>query len=335
MHSTHQVLAIGKRAGAELVLGAALLGACAGTWAQEWPNKPVRLVVGLAPGSGTDTIARMLAPKLEAVWKQPVIVENKPGAGTVLAAEYVANATDRHTFLLGSVSSLLPKFTMKNLRYDPVTDLVPIYRIVNYQLVIATNAATARKAPTLRELVALSKSTPQGLFFASLGPTSIYTGYMSLLNQSLGIQYSGVDYNGVPAMNMAVLRNDAQLLINAPSLLKGQLDSGELLALAAISKERYPNLPDVPTLQEAVGYRGFIPFSWAALLGPKTTSAAIVEQVGRDLRTVIQDPEFKKLLEARVSGTVLDSSPAQFGKEYREEALVWKNLFDTLKIKPQ
>lgn len=136
-------------------------------------------------------------------------------------------------------------------------------------------------------------------------------------------------------MNMAVLRNDAQLLVNTPSSMQGQLDSGELRALAAVSAERYPNLPNVPTLAEAAGYRGFIPTSWVGIFVPKGTSPAIVDRIGRDIGTVLSDAEFKKQLEARVTGTVLSSSPAAFGKEYAEEAVVWKKLFDTLDIKPE
>lgn len=313
--------------------GCAALLPGGGALAQEWPTKPVKFVVGLAPGSAGDLLMRNIAPRLEAVWKQPVIVENRPGAGGIVATEYVAAATDSHTFLLGSLSSLLPKYTTKNLRYDPLKDIVPVYRVVNYQLVIATNAKTAQKASSLKDMVELSKKSPQGLFFSGTGPTSIFNLSMAVVAKSTGLRYSTVDFNNVPAMNMALLRDDAQLIVNTPSLLKAQIDSGEIRPLAAISKERFPNLPDVPTVGEAVRYNGFLPLSWAAVFAPKATPKAVVDRVGRDLLTLLGDAEFKKALEARVTGSILKSSPTQFGREYIEEAKVWEDIFVAMNYK--
>ncbi len=302
-------------------------------WAQEWPTRPVKIVIGLAAGSAGDTVARSMAPHLEALWKQPVIVENRPGANMVIATEYVARATDNHTLILGTLSSLLPKYTTKNLRFDPVTDLVPIYRVINYQLVIATNARTAQRAKTLRDVATLSEASP--LFFSGTGRTSIFNLAMALVNQTINVKYSEIDYGSVPAMNLALMRNDTQLMVNTPGSIKGQLDSGELVALAAINAERYPNLPNVPSLREVGGYTGFIPTSWAGFFGPKGLPTPIVDRIGRDVLTVLSDAEFKKQLETRVTGTVLRSSPAEFAREYQEEARVWQRLFNTLNLQPE
>lgn len=306
-----------------------------GAMAQEWPSKPVKIVIALAPGSAGDILARLIAPRLEGLWNQPVIVENKPGAGGVVGTEYVVTSTDGHTLLLGTLSSLLPKYTIKNLRYDPVTDLIPVYRVVNYQLMIATNAKTAEKAKTLKEITELSKATPKGLFFSGTGQTSIFNLAMAVVNKSVGIRYTTVDFNSVSQMNIALLRDDAQLMVNTPSSVKGQIDSGEIRPLAAISAQRFPSLPNVPTVYEAVGYGGFLPLSWAAVFARKGTPQAVVDRVGRDLLALLSDPDFKKGLESRVTGTVLRSSPAEFAKEYYEEANVWKDVFAAMNYTAQ
>jgi tripartite-type tricarboxylate transporter receptor subunit TctC len=303
------------------------------TWAQDWPTRPVKIVIGLAAGSAGDTVARSMAPNLEAIWKQPVIVENRPGASMMIATEHVVRATDNHTLLLGTLSSLLPKYTTKGLRFDPVTDLVPIYRVVNYQLVVVSNAKTVQKARTLKDFATVSQASP--MFFSGTGRTSIFNLAMALVNQSLNIKYTEIDYSNVPAMNLAVMRDDGQLMVNTPGSVKGQLDSGELVAMAAISAERYPNLPQVPSLREAAGYTGFIPTSWAGFFGPKGLPQPVIDKIGRDVLTVLTEPEFKRQLESRVTGTVLRSSPADFAREYQEEARVWERLFNTLNIKPE
>lgn len=303
--------------------------------AQEWPNRPVKIVIAVAAGSSGDTLARIMAPKLEAIWKQPVLVENRPGAGGIVGTEFVANATDGHTLLLGSQSSMLPKFTQKSLRFDPFTDLVPVYRAVNYQLILATNTATAKKAKNLSELVALSKSSDKGIFFAGMGQTSVFNLSMATLNRQLGLRYSTVDFNAVPAMNMAVMRDDAQLLTNTPSAIKAQIDGGTVVALAAINAERYPNLPDLPTVTEATGYKGYLPLLWAGFFAPKNVPAPVIERIGRDVGTVLADPALKKQVETTLTATVLRSSPAAFAKEIQEEAAVWKDLFQAMNYKPE
>ncbi|MES2999535.1 MAG: tripartite tricarboxylate transporter substrate binding protein [Pseudomonadota bacterium] len=323
------------------VAGAMSAAACAfallpaSASAQEWPTKPVRIVIATAAGSSGDTVARLLAPKLEALWKHPVIVENKPGAGGALGTGYAINAGDGHTLLLGTQSSLLPKFTTKNLSYDPQVDLIPVYKVINYQLVIAANAPTAQKAKTLAELVALSKSMPNGVFFGGSGQTSIFNLTMGLLNKQLGIKYAPVDFNNIGAMNLAVLRDDAQFLVNTPSSIKGYIDNGQLKPLAAINAERYPNFPDVPTLAEATGYKGYIPLLWAGIFAPKGTPTPVVDKIGRDFATLLADAETKKAIETRLTGSVVRSSPATFTKEVNDEMAVWKDLFSTMNFKPE
>lgn len=213
--------------------------------AQDWPNKPVRIVLAIGAGSSGDTLARLIAPKLETRWKQPVVVENKPGAGGVVGTEYVVRATDGHTLLLGTQSSILPKYTQKGLRFDPLTDLIPVRKVLDYQFVIATNAQTAKQAKTLKDLIALSNSSSQGIFLSGLGPTSVFNLSYAIMNQQLGMRYAAVNFNNVNDANLALMRGDAQFIVNNPASLRPYFATGAIVPLAAISPQRYAGLPEV------------------------------------------------------------------------------------------
>ena len=312
-------------------LACPLFAAAAG----DWPTRPVKIVIAVAAGSSGDILARILAPRLEAQWKQPVIVENRPGAGGIVGTEYVANATDGHTLLLGTQSSILPKFTQKSLRFDPLTDLVPVYKVINYDLIIATNAQTAKKAGTLAELVARSKSTEKGLFFAGTGPTSIFNLSMAIVNRSVGMRYATVDFNNIGAMTIALLRDDAQVTVNTPSAIKAHIETGAIVPLAAVSPKRYPSFPAVPTLQEAVGYKGYLPLLWAGMFVPKSTPAKVVDRISRDLLALAGDPAVQKQIESTLTGAVVQSSPAAFSREIRDEVGVWREIFQSMNFKPE
>ncbi|MGE4240663.1 Bug family tripartite tricarboxylate transporter substrate binding protein [Ramlibacter sp.] len=330
------MMQMSRRNGFRLLAGAAaaLAFAAGPAAAQEWPTRPVKIVIAVGPGSTGDLIARTLAPKLEAVWKQPVIVENRPGAGGIVGTEHVVNATDGHTLLFASTSSMLPKFTAKALRFDPYADLVPVYKFIEYQHILTTNAETAKKAKTLREFVALSKTAP--VFFAGIGPTSVYNGTLAVVNKSMGVKYSTVDFNSVSAMNLALMRNDAQFAINTPSAVLSQIEAGQLAAYAVIGTERYAKLPNVPTLAQAgVGFNGYIPMIWGGFMAPKNMPAGSVERIARDVLAIASDPSTTDPLEARFSGKVQKSSPAQFAKENIEEGNVWKELFQSMNFKPE
>jgi tripartite-type tricarboxylate transporter receptor subunit TctC len=325
-----------------LLASAASMGALGGlaplasaAAAQEpWPTRPVKIVIAVGPGSSGDTLARMIAPRLETIWKQPVIVENRPGAGGIVGTEYAINAKDGHTFLLASQSSYLPKFTQKNLRYDPLTDLVPIYRMIDYEMVVVTNGETAKQAKSFEDVVKLSRARDKGLFFSGTGPTSIFNITMAIVNRPFGMKYTSVDFSNVGAMNIAVIRNDAQLMVNTPSSIRGHFDTGALVPVAAVSRQRYPDLPNVPAVAELPGFKGFLPVVWAGMVAPKGTPQVAVDRMAHDLQFVLHSPDIKKSIETQLSGSVQQSSPAQFAKDVRTEAEVWRSLFAEMKFVP-
>lgn len=314
--------------------GAALSGmmACGAVQAQDWPTQPVKIVLAIAPGSSGDTLARLIAPKLAEVWKQPVIVDNRPGAGGIIGTEHAVNATDGHTLLLGTQSSILPKFTQRSLRFDPLIDLIPVRKVLDYQFVVVTNGETAKKAGTLKQLVALSKEGNEGVFFSGTGPTSIFNISFAILNRELKMNYAPVDFSSVSEMNLALVRGDTQILLNNPASLKGFFEKGTVVPLAALSPDRYPNLPDLPTLQEAVGYEGYIPRIWTGFFVPKSVPRSVVDRINRDVETVLADPEFRKEVETKLTASVAQSSPELFVKDIQEEVEIWKDLFQTMKL---
>lgn len=336
MQSTSQ----GRRIRRRTALAAAVLGLTGFAsphlaFAQEWPTRPVRIVLAIGAGSSGDTLARMMAPKLEALWKQPVVVENKPGAGGVVGTEYVVRATDGHTLLLGTQSSILPKYTQKGLRFDPLTDLVPVRKVLNYQLVIAVNGETAAQAKTLKDMIELSKKDGQGLFLAGLGPTSVFNLSYAILNQQLGARYTAVNFNNVNDANLALMRNDAQFIVNNPASIRPYFGAKGVLPLAAVSAYRYADLPNVPTLKEAVGYTGYLPQLWTGFFVPRSTPSAVVNRINGDVAAVFEDAEFRKQVEDKLTASVADSSPSAFAKDIREEAGVWQDLFKALNIMPE
>lgn len=332
MHARRSYLKAGL---ATLTLGLTVASPAQAQQTQDWPTKPVRIVLAIGAGSSGDTLARMLAPKLEARWKQPVIVENKPGASGIVGTDYVVRATDGHTLLLGTQSSILPKFTQKGLRFDPLTDLLPVHKVLNYQLVIATNGETAKQAKTLADLIALSKKDGKGIFLAGLGPVAVFNLSYALLNQQLGAQYTAVNFSNVNDANLSLVRNDTQFIVNNPASIRQYFAAGTIVPLAAINAQRYGSLPEVPTLAEAVGYKGYLPLLWAGFFAPKGTSPAVVERIHRDVQAVLEEEDFSKQVEAKLTATVPVSSPDSFAKEIREEAAIWQDLFKTLKIQPE
>lgn len=261
--------------------------------ASDYPVRPVRLLVGQAPGGQTDTIARAVAQRLSERWQMAVVVENQAGASGTIAARTVAHAPpDGHTLLLGSSASLvLAPVTLGDVGYDPLRDLVVVGRIarVTYGLVVRAELGTA----TLREFVALARERPGALTVATVGPASSVGILATQFARAAGIDLLQVPYKGGAPGVQALLAGQVDATICDVSAVRTQVAAGALRLLALVGPQRSQLAPDVPTLRES-GYAGVGDDPWYALAAPAQTPAAVIESLYAAVRATTQDPEMRR-----------------------------------------
>ena len=277
------------------LIAAAWLIAPAWAWAQApaaWPTKTVRLVVGLPPGSGSDLLARSLAQRLTMQWGQSVVVENRPGASTIVANESVARAApDGHTlvFAIDGGFTVNPHLYAK-LPYDPIRDFAPITMITTFgTLLVATPSLPANN---VAELVALAKAQPGKISYGSIGSGSQMHLLSAMLGNKAGIELLHVPYKGIPQMMTAVLTGEVQLTWVGVFSARPLVQSGRLRALGFGGTKRARMMPDVPTLVE-LGYPEVEASVWYGLLAPAATPRPLVERIHADVLKLLQDPEFR------------------------------------------
>lgn len=265
---------------------AALVAAISSASAQPYPNHLVRIVVPFSAGSITDNLARVIADKLQDMWKQQVIVENRPGLPGTTS---VANApADGYTLMLTSNGHTIARAVSKNVSFDPVKDFSGVTKVASVPLVMIVPPTLAVK--TLGEFIALAKAKPGELNFSSAGLAS--TSFLSaeVMRQSANINIVHVPYKGVPEATTAVIRGDAQMYF-APIPQAQELSAtGKVRAIAINSAARSPQLPDIPTVAEA-GVAGYNYDSWFALMAPANTPREIVTRVGQDVGKILKLPD--------------------------------------------
>ncbi|MFM9972416.1 MAG: tripartite tricarboxylate transporter substrate binding protein [Burkholderiales bacterium] len=285
-------------------------------WSQPYPNKPVRIIVPYPPGGGVDGIARPLADKLSRAWNQPAVVENRAGAGTILATELVAKATpDGYTLLLTSDSTITSNpFVYAKLTYDAVKDLAPVSLLaVVPQMVIAHPSVAAR---SLKELIALAKSNPGALNYGSYGIGSQPQLVYESLKAIAGADFNHVPYKGFAPAIQAVVAGEVQLTMGSVALTRGLIGAGKLRPLAIARPEREPTMPDVPTMKE-VGFPSIDPLTWFGLFAPGATPQALIARINADVTAAFGDKEF---LDRNVLQKGMDSgvgSPEKFAEFIR------------------
>jgi tripartite-type tricarboxylate transporter receptor subunit TctC len=278
------------------LLAAAALIFSAGAFAQSnFPNRPVTLTVGFAPGGGTDTAARIIAKKLTDNIGQSVVVENRAGAGGNIAAQHIANAApDGYTIHLTSVGPMsVAPYMVKNLPYDPKKDIAPITMGVVFPNVFVVHPSVPAK--TLQEYVALAKSKPGELNYASSGIGG--AGHLSgeLFKQRAGVDIVHVPYKGGGPAMTDLLGGRVTMYPAVPSTAAPHIDSGKLRALATTGATRTALMPNVPTLAES-GYPGFEATNWYAFVAPGRTPNDILDFWNREIVKALKDPEVKAAL---------------------------------------
>lgn len=303
----------------------AVLLAALGPLARAYPDKPVRMVVPYAAGGSTDVVARALGHELTRLWGQPVVIDNRPGASTIIASEIVArSAPDGYTLLVTTTSfTIVPSLTAK-LPYHPDRDFEPITLLNTTPLVLVVNPSVP--ARSVKELIALARARPGALNFGSAGSGGSNHLAGELFNTMAGVKMVHVPYKGnAPALNdlvgghVDVVFNG---LISAIPLIK----AGKLRPLAVTSLSRAAVLPEVPTLDEA-GLKGFRAVAWNALSAPARTPKAVIAKISADVRKVLRTPEVLERLKAEGSDPV-GNSPEQFAAFMRDETATWKRVIE-------
>ncbi len=264
------------------------------SFAQDWPAKPVRIVVPYPAGGGVDAAARLVAQHLSTVLGQSVLVEPKPGGGTVIGAEMVSRAApDGYTFLLtgGSTMSLLPHTHPGKLPFDPLQDFAPVSMVSRLPFFLITSPAN--NYSTLKDLVADAKSKPGRLPYASNGVGSMGHVGTAMLTQSAGVDMIHVPYQGFPPAISDLVSGRVVMVMADLAPVKGQIQAGTLRALAVASNQRSRFMPDVPTLAEA-GFPGNEFEIWLALYAPAKTPNAIVTRLSQEMKKYLDMPSTKE-----------------------------------------
>jgi tripartite-type tricarboxylate transporter receptor subunit TctC len=291
--------------------------------AQQFPTHPVRLVVGFTPGGGVDINARLLAPKLSEALGQPVIVENKPGAGTNIANEYVAKAApDGYTLLFNSPAVAINMSLYKNPPYDVIKDFAPVSVFSDSTNILVVPASLPVK--TVKELVALAREKPGALNFSSAGSGTTQHLAGELFKLRTGTQMVHVPYRGSAPSIAALLAAEVQLSFVNPLAIGQHVKSGRLRALAVAGPKRAALLPDVPTMKEA-GIEGVEVPLWFGMLAPAGTPHEAIAALAAGVQRAAKDPETRKRLEEQ-GGEPVGSTPEEFAALLRDEVAKWAEV---------
>ncbi|MET3463402.1 tripartite tricarboxylate transporter substrate binding protein [Variovorax atrisoli] len=308
---------------ASLAAAGALFAAAAPAAAQTWPVKPVRVVIGFPPGGIVDTVARQLQPRLQAALGQPVIVDNRGGAGGTLAAAEVAKAApDGHTLLMVFDSYATYPLVYPKLSFDIARDLQPVTQIVSNPLVLLVNPKV--DARDLRSFVSLLKSQPGRLNYASVGPGSSNHLTAEYFKAVSGTFVTHIPYRGGGPAQQDLLGGQVEMMFLSAVLAQPHVKSGRLRALAQTGLQRAAAYPDTPTVAES-GYPGFEVNSWVGLLAPAGTPRPVVDRLQAEVKKIVAETAFAaRLQEQGLTG--IAGTPEQFAAVLRTEQDKWARL---------
>lgn len=297
--------------------------------AQEWPTKPVRLLVGSAPGGGTDAMARAVADRLAPLIKQAVVVENRPGASNTLAADVTAKSTDGHTMVMGvSTAHAIAPHLLK-LGYDNNKDLMPVVFVGAVPNVLVVN--NSLPVDSVQSLVTLAKSQPGQLNYASSGSGSTQHIAAELFKDAAGVFITHIPYRGSGPALIDLVGGQVQLSFDTMPSVIGQIKSGRIKPLAVASAQRNPQLPNVPTLAEA-GLKGVEMNAWYGIYMPASTPRAVQERVYAEVTKVLALPETQTRLGA-IGADLTPMTQAQFSAFHTAENKRYGDLIAKKNIK--
>jgi tripartite-type tricarboxylate transporter receptor subunit TctC len=296
----------------------------------DYPNKPVRIVVGYQPGGPTDVAARLLATQLQASLGQPFLVENKPGAASNIASELVARSpADGYTLLLAAAPITMTGFLYKNLKWDVQKSFEPVSLVMSAPAVLAV--APNAPAKNLKDLIALAKKQPGTLTFGSTGSGGSQHVAGEMLKQQAGIDIVHVPYKGASGALQDLMAGRVTMAFMTSVSAVPYLKEGKIHPIAVAASKRLPQLPDVPTMSEA-GLPGFESDSWNGLFAPKGTPPAIIAKLHTGVVKAVSSPEMRNTL-GQQGAVLVGNTPAEFQAVIKEEVDDWGKLFQTLSIK--
>ena len=303
------------------LLSCAFSATVAAQGAGNWPDKPVRVVVPAPPGSSLDIIVRTLGDKLKDRWKQPLVVENKAGAGGMLGMDAVAKAApDGHTLGIGFNGPIaFGPFMYKKMPYAPERDLLPVVLTTSQPNVLAV--ASSNPSNTVPELVAWAKAQGSKLSYGSVGNGSSSHLTMELFKTLAGFDAVHVPYAGSPPAATSLAANDTQLLFAVAPALLPLIQGGRIKLIAASSAQRMEGMKNLPTVAES-GYAGFEALAWNGLFAPAGTPPEVVARINADVNAVLKDPSVREAL-AKQGLIVGGGTPAEFKAFIDSEARVW------------
>jgi tripartite-type tricarboxylate transporter receptor subunit TctC len=304
-----------------LVAAAGVAARTMPAWAQSFPERPVRMLLGFPPGGTVDTVARIIGPPLSERLGQPVIIENRSGAAGILAVEAAAHAPpDGHTIVFASAGALVIIPHMQaNLRYDPFADLVPISRVVGTPMLLVVGKHVA--ANSAKELQAFAKANPGKLTYGSTGNGSSLHLAGELFKMRAGVDILHVPYRGGAPAVTGLLAGEIDMLLTDIPVVLPHVQSGAFKPLGLASDQRSPILPDVPTVTEA-GIAGVIAEGWYAMYAPAGTPAAAINTLQTALADVLAQSAVKQAI-GGIGGVVQSSSPAELSAYQRAEYAKW------------
>ena len=311
-----------------------LIAVAAATLAQsaiaaQWPERPIRLLVGFAPGGGTDATARAIAPKLTELLGQQIIVDNRPGATGNIATDITAKSNpDGYTILMGSIAALAINPSLyEKLPFDPLKDLLPVTRAVDSTNVLVLHPSVPAKS--VKELIALAKAKSLNCGSSGVGGAGHLA--LELFNLQTDVKITHVPYKGGGPAMIDLLGGNIQLIFATAASAVGHIKSGKIRALAVTTLKRSPLVPDLPTVAET-GLKGFEANNWYGVLVPAKTPRAIIMRLNKDLTTALTTPAIKELL-FKQGLDVAPESPEAFGAYIKSENVKWAKVIKAAGLK--
>ena len=312
------------------LLVAATLAAAGVAGAAEFPTKPVRLVIGFAPGGGTDTTARALSTKLTTSFGQQVIVDNRPGHSGTIAADIVSQATpDGHTVLLGTIALVINPILTKTMPFDTFKDLLPVTQAVDSTNILIVHPSVPAKS--VKELIALAKAKPLNGGSSGIGGTGHLA--VELFNLQAGTKITHVPYKGGGPAMLDLLAGNIQLIFATAASSIGHIKAGKARPLAVTTAKRSSLVPELPTVAEA-GVPGFEANNWNGFFVPAKTPRPIINRLNKELAAALSLPDIKEFL-FRQGLDAAPGTPEQFAKYMKSEYAKWMKVIQAAGLKPQ